>query len=138
LPHSVGDRLDIPSEDSQPSVPMNVNATVYHPKANGMMDTSFTPAKIQGAHLAQPELQSALAEPEHRELPHPSGTVVLDVASGQVVPEFLGKPLRVAVQMAQQSGIELEVIGSGVAREQSPAPGTRVPAGSKVAVRFMR
>jgi cell division protein FtsI (penicillin-binding protein 3) len=55
-----------------------------------------------------------------------------------VVPEFLGKPLRVAVQLAQQSGVELQVIGSGVAREQSPAPGTRVPAGSKVAVRFTR
>jgi beta-lactam-binding protein with PASTA domain len=93
---------------------------------------------VQPSRGAAPVNNAPLPQPDHREIPHPSGTVVLDVASGQVVPEFLGKPLRVAVQLAQQSGVELQVIGSGVAREQSPPPGTRVPAGSKVAVRFTR
>lgn len=139
LPHSVGDRLDIPNnDDAPPAAPVNVNASVYRPKGSGVMDTSFTPAKAQAASASVPELHAPLQQSQSHDVPHPSGTVVLDVASGQVVPEFLGKPLRVAVQMAQQSGVELEVIGSGVAREQSPAPGTRVPAGSKVAVRFTR
>jgi len=75
------------------------------------------------------------------QLPAPSaarGAVVLDVNGGQVVPSFLGKPLRSVVELAQQSGIDVEVMGSGVAREQSPAPGGRVMAGQKVAVRFGR
>jgi cell division protein FtsI (penicillin-binding protein 3) len=65
-----------------------------------------------------------------------SGTVVLDVDGGVVVPSFLGKPLRSAVESAQQSGLEINAIGSGVAREQWPAPGSRLPAGQHITVRF--
>jgi cell division protein FtsI (penicillin-binding protein 3) len=55
-----------------------------------------------------------------------------------IVPSFVGKSLRGAIEAAQQAGIALDVQGSGIAREQSPAPGSRVPAGGKVAVRFGR
>lgn len=68
----------------------------------------------------------------------PRGTVIVDVEGGQVVPSFVGLPMRSAIQTAQQSGFELTILGSGVAREQSPAAGTHLPAGSKVAVRFTR
>lgn len=138
LPHSEGDRLDLPDDDTQPAQPVNVAGPVYASKRNGIMDTSFTPAP-QPSHPSQARENGApLSAPARNEVPHPSGTVVLDVAAGQLVPEFVGKPLRAAVQLAQQSGLELQVVGSGVAREQSPMPGTRVPAGSKVAVRFTR
>ena len=65
-----------------------------------------------------------------------NGTVVLDVDSGVVVPSFLGKPLRSAVETAQQSGLEINAIGSGVAREQWPAPGSHLPSGQHITVRF--
>jgi cell division protein FtsI (penicillin-binding protein 3) len=65
-----------------------------------------------------------------------NGTVVLDVDSGIVVPSFLGKPLRSAVETAQQSGLEINAIGSGVAREQWPAPGSHLPSGQHITVRF--
>jgi hypothetical protein len=68
----------------------------------------------------------------------PAGAVVLDVASGAVVPSLIGKPLRAAIEETQQAGFELEAIGSGVAREQSPPPGARLPLGGKVSVRFTR
>ena len=64
------------------------------------------------------------------------GTVVLDVDSGVVVPSFLGKPLRSAVETAQQSGVEINAIGSGVARQQWPAAGSHLPSGQKITVRF--
>ena len=64
------------------------------------------------------------------------GTVVLDVDSGVVVPSFLGKPLRTAVETAQQSGLEINAIGSGVAREQWPSPGSHLPSGQRITVRF--
>ena len=67
------------------------------------------------------------------------GTVVLDVEEGGIeVPSFLGKTLRVAIEAAQDSGLELDAVGSGVAREQSPLPGTHVATGSHIAVHFGR
>jgi cell division protein FtsI (penicillin-binding protein 3) len=68
-----------------------------------------------------------------------SGTVVLDVEEGGIeVPSFLGKNLRVAIEVAQEAGLDLDAVGSGVAREQSPQPGAKVAAGSRITVRFGR
>jgi cell division protein FtsI (penicillin-binding protein 3) len=61
----------------------------------------------------------------------------MDVESGGlVVPSLIGKPVRAAVEMAQDAGFEIDVIGDGVAREQMPAPGVRIAPGGRVAVRF--
>jgi cell division protein FtsI (penicillin-binding protein 3) len=68
-----------------------------------------------------------------------SGTVVLDVEEGGIeVPSFLGKNLRVAIEAAQDAGLDLDAVGSGTAREQSPLPGAHVAAGSRITVRFGR
>jgi cell division protein FtsI (penicillin-binding protein 3) len=68
-----------------------------------------------------------------------SGTVVLDVEEGGIeVPSFVGKSLRVAMEAAQEAGLDLDAIGSGVAREQSPQPGAHVAAGSRITVHFGR
>src|SRR5208282_1203468 len=68
-----------------------------------------------------------------------NGTVVLDVEEGGIaVPSFIGKNLRIAIEAAQDAGLDLQAIGSGVAREQSPQPGAHVAAGSRVTVRFGR
>ncbi|MGC2325397.1 MAG: penicillin-binding transpeptidase domain-containing protein, partial [Candidatus Sulfotelmatobacter sp.] len=66
-----------------------------------------------------------------------SGTVVLDVEPGGIeVPSFVGKTVRGAVEAAQDAGLELEAVGSGVARQQTPAAGAHVAAGSRVTVQF--
>jgi len=68
-----------------------------------------------------------------------SGTVVLDVEQGGIeVPSFVGKTFRGAIEAAQDAGLELDTVGSGLARQQSPAAGTHVPAGSRVTVQFGR
>jgi len=68
-----------------------------------------------------------------------TGTVVLDVEQGGIeVPSFVGKTVRGAVEAAQDAGLELEAIGSGVARQQSPPAGTHVAAGAHVTVQFGR
>jgi cell division protein FtsI (penicillin-binding protein 3) len=68
-----------------------------------------------------------------------TGTVVLDVEPGGIqVPSFVGKTVRGAVEAAQDAGLEIEALGSGVARQQSPPPGTHVAAGAHVQVRFGR
>jgi cell division protein FtsI (penicillin-binding protein 3) len=66
-----------------------------------------------------------------------SGTVVLDVEEGGIeVPSFLGKSLRVALEAAQDAGLDIDAVGSGVAREQTPLPGAHVAAGSRITVHF--
>ena len=68
-----------------------------------------------------------------------AGTVVLDVEQGGiVVPEFKGKSVRGALELAEENQLELSPVGSGLAREQSPAPGTHVAAGSRIVVKFER
>jgi cell division protein FtsI (penicillin-binding protein 3) len=71
--------------------------------------------------------------------PPTTGTVVLDVEQGGIeVPSFVGKTVRGALESAQDVGLELEAVGSGVARGQSPAAGTHVAAGARVTVQFGR
>jgi len=82
------------------------------------------------------DVKQVAAVPEH--LPS-SGTVVLDVEQGGiVVPSFAGKSVRSAIELAEENGLDLEAVGSGLAREQSPLAGSHIPAGSRVTVRFGR
>ena len=82
--------------------------------------------------------QTAGALPLPAHLPS-SGTIVLDVEQGGiVVPSFLGKSVRTAIEMAQESGLDLDAVGSGLARQQSPPPGSHVASGSQVTVKFGR
>ena len=68
-----------------------------------------------------------------------NGTVVLDVEQGGiVVPSFVGKSVRAAIESAQENGLDLDAVGSGLGREQSPAAGSHVAAGSRITVRFGR
>jgi cell division protein FtsI (penicillin-binding protein 3) len=97
-----------------------------------LVATAAQPASRQDA-AAPPPLQA----PPFAGLPA-NGTVMLDTEGGIVVPSLIGKPLREALVVAQRAGIELDVVGSGVAREQAPPPGSRIPAGARVAVRFAR
>jgi cell division protein FtsI (penicillin-binding protein 3) len=83
------------------------------------------PAKVPDASSAPPS-----------ELPV-TGTVVLDVEQGGIeVPSFVGKTVRGAVEAAQDIGLQLDAVGSGVARQQSPVAGTHVAAGARVTVQF--
>ena len=69
----------------------------------------------------------------------PGGTVVLNVEEGGIeVPSFLGKTLREALGAAQDAGLDLDAIGSGLAKEQTPQPGSHVAAGARVVVHFGR
>jgi cell division protein FtsI (penicillin-binding protein 3) len=68
-----------------------------------------------------------------------NSTIVVDVEQGGiVVPAFVGKSIRAAIETAEESGLELHAIGSGSGREQFPPAGARVPAGTQVTVKFGR
>ena len=51
------------------------------------------------------------------------------------VPSLVGLPVRKVIEGAAAAGLEVQIKGSGTVREQAPAPGTQVPAGTKIVVR---
>jgi cell division protein FtsI (penicillin-binding protein 3) len=92
--------------------------------------------KVPPASKPQPLPQAPPTKAELDAAAH--GTVVLDVGNSVEVPSFVGRPVRSVIEIAQQQGLEVDVVGNGLAREQSPVAGTRVSAGAHVAVRFGR
>jgi cell division protein FtsI (penicillin-binding protein 3) len=66
------------------------------------------------------------------------GSVVVDAGLRVSVPSFEGAALRTVVERAGGAGLRVQPVGSGLAREQVPAAGTMVPAGTEVVVRFTR
>lgn len=119
---------EAPAVSESPSKPKQTPPTA--PAAANATDAATQPA-VMTKSSGSPALQRAMPAPR-------SGTVVLDVEASVVVPDFRGKALRSALEEAQSAGIELEVSGSGVGREQSPLPGAKVAPGAHVNVRFGR
>ena len=64
--------------------------------------------------------------------------VVVNAGLRVPVPSFEGAALRNVVEKADAVGLRVQAVGSGLAREQVPAAGTMVPAGTEVVVRFTR
>jgi cell division protein FtsI (penicillin-binding protein 3) len=113
-----------------PRTPPSAIPASDNPAVRGALHESIATA-------AQPAQSAGPPAPETK-LPT-SGTVVLEVEQGGIeVPTFVGKTFRGAVEAAQDAGLQLEVVGSGIAREQNPPAGTHVPAGSRVSVQFGR
>jgi cell division protein FtsI (penicillin-binding protein 3) len=146
------DHLGAPLDMADDSAPVQTPAPAMPPSANP------APAKngvVVQAALREHEANPPVArEPRGSAPPRPpavasetandrgqltSGTVVLEVEQGGIlVPSFIGKTVRTAVEAAEESGLDLDIIGSGMGREQSPSPGTHVQTGTKVIVKFGR
>jgi cell division protein FtsI (penicillin-binding protein 3) len=130
---------EVASTLSEPPKP----ETAIKPEQESIAPASPGSSLVQAA-IHEPLAAAPAKAPEHSDpqpAPEPklpaSGTVVLDVEQGGIeVPSFVGKTVRGAVESAQDAGLELDVVGSGVGRQQTPVAGTHVPAGSRVTVEF--
>ena len=145
-PDRLGDPLEaVDSPADASGQPVRASAK----PAPGVAASVVMPAALRQDELtvtAVPE-RKQIATPAANDFPVPpapvrlpsSGTIVLDVEQGGiVVPSFLGKSVRSAIEAAQESGLDLDAVGSGLAREQMPAPGSHVASGSQVTVKFGR
>ena len=97
---------------------------------------ALLPVAAKPAAAPPARAQAASAPPSSRAAT--GGTVIMNVESGVLVPSVIGMPLRAAIETAARAGLEIDASGSGIAREQSPPPGSRIPAGARIAVRFSR
>lgn len=80
--------------------------------------------------LAAPPAEAA---PPDASAPQEEAVVVVD---GPRVPSFQGKTVRAVVEESLAAGVPVDVIGSGVARIQAPAPGAFLHPGERVRVQF--
>ncbi|MGH9503906.1 MAG: penicillin-binding protein [Terriglobales bacterium] len=146
-PDRLGDSLD--AADVSPADSNPQPASVFAKPAPGVAASVVVPAALHQAEPVSPPLpeqkpaatleeKPAGVVPPASHLPS-SGTVMLEVEQGGiVVPSFLGKGIRSAIETAQESGLDLDAVGSGLARQQSPPAGSHVAAGSQVTVKFGR
>lgn len=58
--------------------------------------------------------------------------------AGPRVPDFRGLPLVAVLRRSSALGVEVEVVGSGKAKRQNPAPGSVMPADGRVRVEFAK
>lgn len=100
----------------------------YREPENLPLDTS---AAVATNIPTAPASQRGRAQPT-------TGTVVLDVNSSMTVPSFLGKPVRTVIEESEKAGLEVDIFGSGIAKQQNPPPGARLPADGHVTVQFAR
>ncbi len=154
-PDHLGASLDLADASETPAAPApvkpdSVGAQVIPPahitaeagappKSGAPLRPSFGSGgngATQSAAASEPANPNAAGAPAKSPT---GGTVVLEVEEGGIeVPSFVGKNLRAAIESAQDIGLDLDAVGSGVAREQSPQPGAHVAAGSRIVVRFSR
>jgi cell division protein FtsI (penicillin-binding protein 3) len=118
---------------SQPDPKLLAEVTDFTPD-NGL--TSSPPPKFQKAMphgIAANEAQSELREPSRS-----VGSPVLLAVSASLMPDFYGKPVREVVEQATAIGLAVDLKGSGVARRQSPSPGSPLFPGVRAMVEFER
>src|SRR6266851_2364809 len=100
-------------------------------QASGGTGSAMTNSGDGAAPLSAPKDMPAMPIKE-------KGAVVVNAGLRVPVPSFEGAALRSVVERADSMGLRVQAVGSGLAREQVPAAGTMVPAGTEVVVRFAR
>jgi cell division protein FtsI (penicillin-binding protein 3) len=142
------DPLRAPANAASAEVAVNQTSVAVTQKAPGKTTEilNMLPAKVLAAFhsgegsgsgspaSAPPSAQKARPAVDANE----KGAVVVDAGLRVPVPSFEGSGLRGVVERADAVGLRVQAVGSGLAREQAPAAGTMVPAGTEIVVRFSR
>jgi cell division protein FtsI (penicillin-binding protein 3) len=102
------------------------------------MDRPETLPEEKPLKPAPPE-KPALVLAEDKQAPpqEPAAPITTPALVGPRVPDFRGRPLVTVLREAATLGLPVETLGRGVAREQSPPPGTVLGPGMRVQVRFV-
>ncbi len=109
----------------------------------GSANAKGSPAQAPPASGTSLSAQPSAAQPPGSAAP--SGTAPSDTKIVQLppenqlrVPSLLGLSVRQVIEQAGAAGLDVQIVGEGLAREQAPAPGTMVPPGTKIVVRCAR
>jgi cell division protein FtsI (penicillin-binding protein 3) len=128
---------DLPSDDplrAGPPAPASAPAPSASqpqaaiPAANSKAGTSSGPSPNALPHFP----------PASNPNPPPAGKVVIGDANQLRVPSLVGLSVREVIEQAGIAGLQVEISGDGIAREQVPAAGAMVAKGTKIVVKCTR
>jgi cell division protein FtsI (penicillin-binding protein 3) len=119
--------LGVP-HDVVPPAPQ-LRARRSQPNATELSD--FHPAQRVSAAAAEVAV-SVVAESDR------TPTLALASTESVEVPVLVGKSVRAVTELCLRLGLQPVLIGTGVAWDQVPSAGQRVPRGSRITVRFLR
>lgn len=128
---------DLPSDDplrqqaAGQSVPQ---AQPTHPSAKPAANTVAIVQKSTATASVLPATPSS----SQVKPPQSSASVIVPTGNSLKVPSLTGLTMRQVIVTAQAAGLEVQVTGSGVVREQAPAAGTMVPPGTRIVVHLTR
>ena len=145
-PDHPGESIEEVESAAKDTLASSLGVSAHSPKSNPGIAPQAATGNVVQASLRHTEVVPVVAPPSNVEAnvsatsPTPEkGTVVMDVEQGGiVVPSFLGKSVRSSIELAQNSGLELDLVGDGKALDQSPPPGSHVPTGTRITVKFGR
>ncbi len=128
---------DLPSDDPLRASPSST-ASAASP-SNSRSPQASTPTAHPQTNAASGPSPSTPAPSHTESAPSSSANTVVIADAGKLrVPSLVGLPIREIIEQAGTAGLQVEIMGDGIAREQAPAPGAMVPPGTKIVVRCAR
>jgi cell division protein FtsI (penicillin-binding protein 3) len=105
------------------------------PKGSEHLQAAASPVQPASFSSIEQTRVSSDREPEAATTP---GTVVVDNGPRVIIPDFSGLAARSVAQECQKLGLELSLLGSGLAVEQNLPAHAQVPPGTRLVVRLSR
>jgi cell division protein FtsI (penicillin-binding protein 3) len=128
---------DLPSDDPLRNPPA-ASSAAKAPAPLAQTD-SIVPVSRLGAKLVSPPSTSASsAAPTSTSPPPTTNSIVIADRKQLRVPALIGFSMREVVEQAASAGLQVDITGDGIARQQAPDAGTMVPAGTRIVVRCSR
>jgi cell division protein FtsI (penicillin-binding protein 3) len=108
----------------------------YLPSDRNSLGAATSPVKTASFTTATVAAEPAPAAPPEGDFT--SSSVVLGDGPLVTVPDFSGWATRRVALQCEKLGLDLHLVGSGLAAEQNPPAGAKVPSGTKIWVRMAR
>ncbi len=130
---------DLPADDPLRNPPAP-SSDAYAPSQAAASGTASVASPVSVSSAAVIQVNAAQAK-SNTTSPISKGRIArvpVDESKKLAVPSLVGLPVRDVIETAANAGLEVEIMGSGIARQQAPAPGTQVRAGTKIVVHCAR
>jgi len=126
---------DLPSDD-----PLRGAATQPAPALQAVQSQTSVQPPNAAANTAPGKAPAASPQPVAGQPQTASQPTTVTIGDKKTlrVPSLIGLPVRKVIEQAAAAGLEVQITGSGMVREQAPAAGTMVAPGTKIVVRCGR
>jgi len=128
---------DLPSDDPQSAAARQAAAQTAAPVAS-QAEPAATETKSGNSTGRADASGSQSPAPKPEDSAVTTKTIELPDEKKLRVPSLIGLPVREVIEQAGAAGLEVQIAGNGIAREQAPAAGTMVAPGTKIVVRCGR